>query len=597
MLESKVVLQNGIPCLEIDGKIVSAMAYTTYFEERSAYLDFIKAGYKIFFVNLTFTTSPINSASSGFTPFSVGVFENIDEPDYSEFEDAVRKILKACPDAVIFPRIYVSMPKWWVEQNGSECAPTPKGGDRELLFSRIYRRDGSELLKKTVEHIKASDYSHRIGGWQLVGGQTQEWFCHDFWGSICDNSLKYYSEWLEKKHSEMEARLPSKECYISHDLKNTDENGILYSEFCSEEIAATVDHFSRVVKEATDFSQIVGIFYGYSLSVANPLSGTHGLRIAAESENIDYFSSPNCYTHARPFGIDWSDMIPVDSVKLRNKLCFIECDIRTYLTKSIQESRPGRYPDTMYKTAANAPSVWAGPPTALLSREALRKCFAHQITKASAIWWFDMWGGWYDDPLLMDEMQRMYKIYAALPDSPKGGFECEAVLFADERAMSNLSMKGSKEFYSESRIAMGNTAVPFDCYLVEDAAKVVEKYKAAVFIAPFPSKEAKDAMALCDRLGIPYISASEEKLSFTADELRSFFEKCSLHLYSDELDVVYLGNGYLALHSSKAGKKQIKLPKNAKLDCVFGAKDFCIKETLLTFDLEENATALFSFEN
>ena len=109
--------------LYINDKETTAMAYTTYFGERNRYEDFIRAGYRIFFVNASFTSLPINSAATGFTPFRIGVFENGNE-DYSEFESGVEKILSLCPDAVIFPRLYVSMPKDWIESHPEETVFT-----------------------------------------------------------------------------------------------------------------------------------------------------------------------------------------------------------------------------------------------------------------------------------------------------------------------------------------------------------------------------------------------------------------------------------------------------------------------------------------
>ena len=87
MLKSEIKICGGIPSLFIDGSRTSTMAYTTYFEERSCCADFANAGYRVFFVNASFTTLPINSAVTGFSPFRVGVFEDMEHPDYSEFAE------------------------------------------------------------------------------------------------------------------------------------------------------------------------------------------------------------------------------------------------------------------------------------------------------------------------------------------------------------------------------------------------------------------------------------------------------------------------------------------------------------------------------
>ena len=202
MLKSEIKQINHTPTLLIDGKPTCAMAYTTYFEERSACAAFAMAGYRIFFVNASFTTLPINSAFTGFSPFRVGIFEDMEHPDYSEFEREVYRILAACPDAVIFPRINVSMPKWWVEEHLDDCIPTAKGGYREALFSQAFRTDGAALLVRFVEHVRNADYANRIGGWQICGGQTQEWFHFDLFGSYGRAAEQPFRRWVKEHFGE-----------------------------------------------------------------------------------------------------------------------------------------------------------------------------------------------------------------------------------------------------------------------------------------------------------------------------------------------------------------------------------------------------------
>ena len=163
--------------------------------------------------------------------------------------------------------------------------------------------------------------------------------------------------------------------------------------------ASAINYFAKELKEYINNEQVVGVFYGYSAFVGNNLYGLHGLNHIIDSPYIDFFSSPCAYDDVRRLGVDWGDMIPVDSLKLHGKLAFIECDIRTYLTRRLHDSRPGRYSEEFYGlTDDNGnKTVWCGPETRDLSVSALRKTFAHQLTKSSGVWWFDMWGGWYND--------------------------------------------------------------------------------------------------------------------------------------------------------------------------------------------------------
>lgn len=596
MHKSEIRQIDGKAQLFIDGAAECAMAYTTYFEERSCCADFAKLGYRLFFVNASFTALPINSAFTGFSPFRVGVFEDKNNPDYSEFECEIYRILKAAPDAVIIPRIYVSMPKWWVNAHLDECVLTAEGGYRETLFSASYRKDGARLLEHFIAHVMASDYADSIGGWQICGGQTQEWFHHDLCGSLSEAAKIPYMQWLKERYGDSEGTLPNKEDFIYRkEGENSNENAIRYSLFCNEEVAKSVDHFANVIKEKTGRSQIVGTFYGYSFeSCETVLLGSHALRCLIDSPNVDFFSSPNAYHGNRAFGIDWVDMIPVDSVKLHGKLCFIECDVRTHLTSAIQDVRPGEYADHLYRTGEGA-TVWVGPPTVELSREALRKCFAHQITNGAAIWWFDMWGGWYDDPILMKELLDMKRIYDNGLTRKGRSPSREVVFFADERGYARLfSASTQLSGINKTRLAMGNTGVPYDIYMVEDAERVLGNYKAAVFPMPTASEVGRKAMELCKKMNIPYLCATADNCVITPDMLMELYKKGGLHLYAKGNDIVYLGNGYIGLHSATGGRKRLSLPERQSVATVFGA-DFTAQVTdTIEFDLTKNATALFS---
>lgn len=108
-MNSFIEFKNGKPYISVGGKLHYPLAYTTYFEKCGKFSDFIKCGYKMFFVNISFSDLAINNVS-GFSPFRTGVFEN-EEPDYNEFDEIVGEILTECPDALIFPRINIAMPR------------------------------------------------------------------------------------------------------------------------------------------------------------------------------------------------------------------------------------------------------------------------------------------------------------------------------------------------------------------------------------------------------------------------------------------------------------------------------------------------------
>ena len=130
--------------------------------------------------------------------------------------------------------------------------------------------------------------------------------------------------------------------------------------------------------------------------------------------------------------------------------------------------------------------------------------------------------------------------------------------------------------------------------MVEDAPKILQNYKAAIFPFAFPSEKGKKALALCEQLGIPCLCAAEPQYALTTVQIRAFLENAGVHLYESTGDVVYAGNGYVGIHAATAGEKTLKLPKAMLAMPVFGAEtDGEITDTL-TFSLEQYETALFA---
>lgn len=199
-------------------------------------------------------------------------------------------------------------------------------------------------------------------------------------GSFSEKGFQQFCIWMKEKYGKTNVPVITKDDLFKPGFNETVSR---YGEFCCETAAAAVEHFCKTLKSLINNEQIVGAFYGYNAFVNDTLLGLFGLRHIIDSPYIDFFSSPCCYDCNRKLGIDWGDMIAEKSLKLHNKLYFVECDIRTSLTKRMQESRPGWYTGDYFKLVDDEgnKTVWSGPDTLELSISAIRKAFA-QIGRA-----------------------------------------------------------------------------------------------------------------------------------------------------------------------------------------------------------------------
>ncbi len=589
MKRSCFIEKNGVPYIKIGDEELPLAAYITYFEERNDYECFAELGFKIYSVTLSTSARPINT-SSGFMPYISGIFDKRNEPDFSIIDASIRKILGFCKDGYIFPRIYMTMPVWWCEEHLGECENT-NDGLRECLYSEVFRQDCGEMLKKIIAHINRQDYADRILGYQISGGNTQEWFhINRTTGSFTDAALPYFNKYLTENGYDLKplSKMPS-ELIVDGELRG--EYSLAYADFANDSVAETVNYFCRIAKEMAEFKQVVGTFYGYALEVVNPLEGTHALSKLLDSPYIDFFSSPNSYVNSRALGIDWGDMMPVDSVKLHGKVCFLECDIRTCNSLSPGESRVGADPRNYYTNA-----VWRGPSTKALSAMAMRKCYARQITHRHGFWWFDMFGKWYDG----EELYREAECSLALLEKSEEralDFPTELAVFVDERAYKyqKINSAESKAVYN-IRTSLGASGVSYHIYLIEDFDRVIRlenSYKAFIFATTESTNNINSAINYCRKNDISYIKLTDEKYSFTADEWRSFARESGVHLYTvSGEDVIYVGAGLFALHANEGGKKSVKLPRAVKVRELFSSADFELTDQI-SFEASEFETKIF----
>ena len=432
---SSIENYGGVPTLFINGEPQPALAYMTYFQENNEYESFTLAGYELFSLPVFFSTRGINTLSN-ISPFEQGIFEIKGEPNFEIFDQNIETILEQNSNAYILPRMNISMPTWWEEENPTEVNITEDGeSKRESFYSEKWRKDAGELVLQFIKHINQSDYRDRILGYQIACGNTEEWFHFDLNGGIGPAAERGFEAFIKQMYPDEVGDYDGLPKFKSDNEMITDDlHHRRFLEFCSLAVADAISYFSGLVKEATNYQLIVGTFYGYGLEVYNSLYGTHALNYLLDNENIDFFCSPNSYQFQRKAGIDWPDMTVTDSMKLHNKFYFAECDIRTSLTKWINDSREGAALEGTYNS-----ELWFGPKTIEDSLQLIRKTFTRQLIKGNGLWWFDMWGGWFENETIMEEMKAYEEIATVALHDKKRESVAKVAVFTDEAAYQYLN--------------------------------------------------------------------------------------------------------------------------------------------------------------
>ena len=578
----------GVPTLFVNGVPFPAAAYMTYLEECNDYASFAGAGYRLFSVPVLCAGRWINSAVDG-KPFHKGIFDEKEAPDFSALDASVRRVLSACPEAYIFPRINLSAPLWWIAEHPESTDGT---GKRELLFSGEYRALADKMLRTVIRHIQSSDYAPHIVGYQLAGGNTEEWFHFDLNGGYCENAIPAFNAYLD-------ARCPGCGFTGLPDLSPLKAPGPLhndghlarYLEFASSAVADTIRGLCAAAKEETGGTLAVGTFYGYSLEVSSPLWGTHALRALLDCGDVDFICSPNSYIGTRAPDADWTEMYPADSVRLHGKLCLQECDVRTHLTRPLSEAAPEYDPEKRY-----AAPIWQPLKSKELAIGMLRKTFCRQLIRGNGFWWFDMWGGWYRAPELMAELEQMREIFAESLARPDRKSVAELAVFVDESAYALTTECELRGAAFGQRVPLGLTGAPYDLYDVSDFETVYRQYKAVLFLSDEKTERRTRAQARCEEEDIPYLSLTETKPQYAAAELREFCRKCGVHVYCETDDILYVNEHYLAVHATAEGTKTVTLKGAYAYRELLTEDGLCGAGAVLRFHMQANETKLFFLE-
>ena len=263
-----------------------------------------------------------------------------------------------------------------------------------------------------------------------------------------------------------------------------------YRRFVSDRMGDLAITLCRAVKEESGGRLIAGVFYGYTRIL--PDSGHLALRKVLDSGVVDFVSTPHSgmgNSRQNIGDFDYRTFTEVESVQKAGKLFYSETDIRTSVSRWISETRPEIDPDGEYKH-----DVWLGPPTIEDSLEVLKTVFAKVLISGSANWWFDLWGGWYDNEKIMSLFERMQIIGDESLLRPRGSVAQIAVLL-DERSYRYLpfgaAQHGNKFSWIDCQLAqLGKVGAPYDLYLLDDINKLnLAQYRMVVFLNAFVLSE------------------------------------------------------------------------------------------------------------
>ncbi|MCL4206026.1 MAG: beta-galactosidase [Pirellulaceae bacterium] len=392
-------------------------------------------------------------------------------------------VLEANPHALLLPRIGMEPPAWWREANPGDMMAwdqRPQKHSGAVVASPTYRRDAAERLAALIAHLE-DKFGEHTAGYHPCGQNTGEWFYQETWGPALNGyapgDLHAWRSWLAERYADDAAlraawqqpqvTLASAEVPTPA-ARRAAPNGVLhdpqagrplidFTEFQQQMMADCVCELARAARKASRGRKLVVFFYGYvfefgAIRNGPATAGHYALRRVLDCSDIDVLCSPISYFD-RGLGQSGPAMTAAESVALAGKMWLYEDDTRTYLGS-------GRFPG------------WAdGVTTIEDTNRLLLRNTAQCALRNFGTWWMDLGAtGWFDDPRMWAEMDRLKALDLPLLDQPLP-FRPEVAAVIDEASMVRVAAGGqivTVPGVYEVRRALGRMGAPYGQYLQDD---------------------------------------------------------------------------------------------------------------------------------
>ena len=147
-MNAKLVNDNGIIKISVNGETLDAVGYMTYNPDGGQFPKFTAIGNKIVFFGAYATDQGLNTLA-GSRQFSPHFYIAEDTFDFTEVDRILEMIAPGGVGPYIIPRVYFSAPSWWERANPGQCARIQTGESvRECYASDKWRQDMWKAVKR-----------------------------------------------------------------------------------------------------------------------------------------------------------------------------------------------------------------------------------------------------------------------------------------------------------------------------------------------------------------------------------------------------------------------------------------------------------------
>ncbi len=604
------------------------LAYRSFYTPLNTIERFAGAGYETVCVFPAHTLNSLGQPYSQYDP----TWLFFDRVDCAPFDRMVEDVTRAMPGARLLLMIDLNSPVWLEHKNAYTCCDSFNNLGK-AVHNPQWKEPTENYLTVFLRHAMEK-YRGRIAACILACGATDEWYDYSL-GTESGERRAAWRAW-QAAHGrpdpiDIPAQSVREHMSFENFLRDPEKDALAldYWRFCNESIADTILEFASIARGIVGRDVEIGCFYGYILEKSEKTlvsCGHLAYEKVLDSPDIDFLISPGTYVD-REMGGGSGFLIPNGTARVRGKRLLHECDQRTntynsYLTPYINLRLSTAWPDEA--------STIAG-----IKREA-----SLGLIKRTHLWWFDMWGDYYQGERVMDTLARVRALWTEFsPTEPRDVCEVAMVVDPDSTYFINQDHPMTPHMNLGTRNQLNRLGAPFEVYSLEDIPRIPDfgRYRLVVFTSLFHLTEEKKALldryvlrdgrtvlwlyapgicaegrldpANCERLsGIPYgapgltVKAMDGWTSaylkdwrdLTPGLLRKLTRESGVRLTVEAEIPVYAEGDLLSIHTKEGGQLEVKVDgRYQEAEELFTGQTFPVEGGRFIYPFAAPDTALF----
>lgn len=461
--------------------------------------------------------------------------------DLDAFDKQLDDIINVVPDAKFLCMLDLNTPHWWTRYLGAFGVRYDSYYDLgKITASKTWRNDTSEYMRTVMEHAQEK-YGDRILAYVLGCGGATEW--HD--RSRSEESvykLDAFRQWQAKEGKTLtdipgRMRRDAGSFDFSSDYKDLysyyngndptggsystifpngfglfrspekDQDVMDYFRFCNEFNADTVSYFLAKARQVIPRNVELGCFFGYCFSAWTMTAGHLAYEKLLKDENLDFVIAPII---GYEMGSGSTSATIHETVTLHGKRMLQEMDQKTYCANRVMsdccelpdpakvETKVGTWDKStdgkeLAKKFSFMSMNWADEDRVAAG---IKRDGAMALINGDSLWWFDMWGGFYQGEKVYSALRKIKEIWdreASFSPTPVA----DALIVTDPENLYLLNDMNERcgTFWQYPKNLLGQSGAVYELCSFNDLETMdTARYKFVVMCHPFALNAKKRAV-------------------------------------------------------------------------------------------------------